>query len=876
MQLYSRWGAGRLAVALLLAGSSVAAAQSLPVLLSDIELLDKAPSISGDCVVWTSDVTRLDSMGTIHVMDLASGQTEEIGPGFLPDVDVYTRQGPPPPLFAGCDDPVTRVAYLRFASEGDGMEVVSACLGAGGWSLTTLASELSYADGVAVCEDVTTWTAPGPGGRLAVWAHDGSTTQLVSQIGDAFRPKLARDASGTVFAVWDAYVGGPGEFEYEVYFARRSPFGKWTSPTNLSRAPGALDITPTLTPDPDGSMWFAWQSNRGAIFSRTVVTKRLPSGAMLLTQPYPASTDPALLGIVDLAIARVTHEPVLRLDSSGRPWLFVNELLNLGGMSPYDKRLSVSVYDGGSWSAPVLVTDAIFDESRLDVDVVGDQLRLVYQLNDTTGFNMEIGLVTFDASGPASAPVLSQQVLPPARSISTVNTLLPTNRTLVAQGETWRLLFADLHSHSRFSPDGMGERDHAIFFARDVIGLDVWASTDHDQRAYHPMTGWEYEMGWRLVAHFDSPTFTAFMGFEWTNDSNTYGSQIIGHRATIDSNQIYYYTDSAMDDLDEYYAAMTAEDAIGVPHHLGKFGGATFLTVDPVVQPVSEVYSVHGEFEDELVDKMITDGARVGVIAAGDDHGAAPGLTGLAAVWIRDDGTPQRDAFKQALRDRRTSGQRSQGMWFDVAVNGAREGEEVLHAGDLLLEVALKETSGAGSFNVNLTKNGDYANPVYQRGFIAGEDLTHVTVIPADAADSFYMLRVTAGAGSLPENTVLWASPIWVDAEPAVGYPAAGIFPTVPALAAGAPFALELLAGAAGGLADIADVQLHVLHDDQLLATLAFDALLLIFTVSPIPGGLKLTYPGLTLESGPWEFILSVRDQAGHLVVTAREYTLFH
>lgn len=87
---------------------------------------------------------------------------------------------------------------------------------------------------------------------------------------------------------------------------------------------------------------------------------------------------------------------------------------------------------------------------------------------------------------------------------------------------------------------------------------------------------------------------------------------------------------------------------------------------------------------------------------------------------------------------------------------------------------------------------------------------------------------------------------------------------------------LELLAGAAGGLADIADVQLHVLHDDQLLATLAFDALLLIFTVSPIPGGLKLTYPGLTLESGPWEFILSVRDQAGHLVVTAREYTLFH
>jgi len=874
MRVFHARAAGRLALGLLLVGTSLAAAQSPPELLSDDERLDKAPSISGDRVAWTSDATRASSMGSIHVADLAGGPTDQIGPGFLPDIDVYARAGAAPPLFAACNDPVTRVAYLRFASEGDGMEVVSACLGVGGWSFTTLAADLSYADGVRVCDDLTTWTAPGPDGRLAVWVHDGFSTRLVSRVGEAFRPKLARASNGTAFAVWDGYVGGPGEFEYEIFYARRLPSGEWTTPLNLSRAPGATDITPTLAPDPDGGMWFAWQSDRGSTFFRTVVIKRLASGGVVMPQPYPGDAGSALVGIVDLSANRVTHEPVLRLDASGRPWLFVSELVNPGGSYPYDKRLSASVYDGASWSAPVLIAAGQLDEARLDVDVVGDELRLVYQVHDKPGRNMEIGLVTIDASGTASTPTLSPPAGPPPPTLLQVDKLLPANRRLEAQGESWRLLFADLHSHTRFSPDGMGERDHALFFARDAIGLDVWASTDHDQRLNHPLTAWEYEQGRRFVARFDSHAFTTYMGFEWTNDANTYGSQVIGHRATFDSSQIYYYTDPAMNGLEEYYAAMTAEGAIGVPHHLGKLGGATFLTVDPVVQPVSEVHSVHGQFEDVLLEKLVVDGARVGVTAAGDDHNATPGLGGIAGVWIRDDGTPPREAFKQALRDRRTSGQRPHGMWFDVAVNGAREGEEVAHAGDLLLEVALKELPGTGSYNVNVTRDGDYDRPVYERSVRAGNGLTDVTVIPAMATDAFYMLRVTAGSGTSPADTVLWASPVWVDAEPSTGYPEAAIAPADPALAAGAPFTLELLAQASGGQADIADVQLHVLRDGQFQATLPFGTLLAAFTLSPIPGGMSLAFPGLVLEAAQWEFILTVRDRAGHLEVTARQYAV--
>jgi hypothetical protein len=862
------------ALALPLVGASLAAAQSAPVVLSDDDRLDKAASISGDLVAWTSDATRVDSTGNIHVLDMTSGLTDEIGPGFLPDIEVYTRDGAAPPLFAGCDDPVTRVAYLRRDAAGDGLEVVSACLGPGGWQLTTLATDLSYADGVRVCDDLTAWNAPGPGGRMAVWVHDGVSTSLVSTAGEAFRPKLARAANGVVFAVWDAYLGGPDAFEYEVFFARRLPSGEWTNPTNLSRAPGALDISPTLTPDPDGSMWFAWQSDRGANFARTVVVKRLPSGAVLMPNAYPAGGKPGALGLVDLAIKRVTYEPVLRLDGSGRPWLFVSELPNLDGNSPYDKRHSASVYDGGAWSAPLLIRANPYDESNLDVDVDGDELRLVYQVHDKISRSVQIELVTIDASGPALPPTLSPPELPPLPSAQKIEKQLPANRTLVTDDGTWRLLFADLHSHTRFSPDGMGERDHALFFARDKIGLDVWASTDHDQRVSHPLADWEYEQGRRLVEHYDSPAFTAYMGFEWTNDANTYSSQIIGHRATFDSRRVYYYTDPATNGLEEYYAAMNAEDAIGVPHHLGKLGGATFLAVDPMVQPISEIHSVHGQFEDVLVEKMLVDGARVGVTAAGDDHGASPGLTGVAGVWIRDDGTPQREAFKQALRDRRTSGQRPHGMWFDVAVNGARAGEEIAHAGDLLLEVALKETPGVGGYNVNLARDGEHDTPVYQRGFFAGDDVTDVVVLPASANDAFYMLRVTKGVGIAPNDTTLWATPIWVDAEPATDYPTGAILPAERTLGAGAPFTLELQALATGGPAEIADVRLHVLRDGQLLATLSFDVLLATFALSPIPGGMSLAYSDLALEAAQWEFILTVRDEAGRLDVTAREYAL--
>src|SRR4030095_15858191 len=122
------------------------------------------------------------------------------------------------------------------------------------------------------------------------------------------------------------------------------------------------------------------------------------------------------------------------------------------------------------------------------------------------------------------------------------------------------------------------------------------------------------------------------------------------------------------------------------PHHLGKFGGSTFLEFDPLVQPVTEVTSGHGQFEDVLLSKLAA-GVRFGVTAAGDDHLATPGEKGLAGVYTAPRVPRRREAIKQALRERRCFGVAKHGMYVDLRLEGRPMGAELEHSGELLLTV---------------------------------------------------------------------------------------------------------------------------------------------------------------------------------------------
>jgi len=743
---------------------------------------EKAPRIAGDWVVCTRDAVNNPSPGTVVARDLATGKEYEIGPGFLPDVDVYAPgegggAGVPAPGAEGAAS-VVRVAFLRLHEDGR-LSLQDAIFTGAGWEVAELVPDLGCADRPRVCGNWTAWTATDDQGRLRVHLHDGrEVTRPSGESAHAFRPELARSADGGFALVWDEYRGAtPTALDYEVCGSFRPPGGTWSAPASLSAAPLSLDASPAVAPAADGGWWLAWESDRGALFSHVVVAHRAADGALALAREFPAS-ETGSTGIVDLAYGLSTTKPVLAVDGDGRPWLIVeNKVLGQAALT-FDKRLFASVYGDAGWSEPVLLPGEMWGEKSADaVAAGGDALRVVYQSNTSATKSLDVALLELHGGGPARGPAPLAAAGAPAPALPHPAIELPQRRDLDVDEVPYRLAFADLHSHCGQSPDGMGERDHALFWARDMVRIDVWASTDHDEAQHEPFLDWEYELARRFVDLFDSADFTTFMGFEWSNHEHESQGEIIGHRATFASRKCYRYTDPAFDELSEYYAAMRAEDAIGVPHHLGKFGGSSFLEFDPVVQPVTEVTSGHGQFEDLLVSKLVGNGVRFGVTAAGDDHLATPGTKGLAGVYYDTRLPSRREAIKQALRARRCFGVARHGLYADFRIEGRPMGAELEHAGELLLTVRVSElpdeTHGRGPLqpvHVTVCADGDHEHPVWSRVVPPGEALDEIAVLPGRDADAFYMLRVSRGARSTdPKDTLLWSSPIWVAAGSGAG-----------------------------------------------------------------------------------------------------------
>lgn len=745
---------------------------------------EKAPRIAGDWVVCTRDATNAPSPGTVAARNLATATEYEIGPGFLPDVDVYAPgegggAGVPPPGAPEGGAPVVRVAFLRLHEDGR-LSLQDAVFTGEGWSVAELIPDLGCADRPRVCGNYTAWTATDDQGRLRVHLHDGAAVTRPSTEGvHAFRPELARSAGGGFALVWDEYRGATATaLDYEVCGSFRPAGGTWSAPASLSAAPQSLDAAPSVAPAADGGWWLAWESDRGALVSRVVVAHRAADGTLALTRPYPAATESAQRGIVDLAYGMPTMKPVIAVDGDGRPWLLVeNKVLGKAALA-FDKRVFATAYGDAGWSEAVLLPGETWGEKSADAVAAGPgTLRVVYQSNTSATQSLDVALLELRGGGPAGALALLPPAGEPAPAIPHPSLLLPKERALTVDDVPYRLAFADLHSHCGQSPDGLGERDHALFWARDMVRLDAWASTDHDEAQHEPFLDWEYELARRFVDLFDSPDFTTYMGFEWSNHEHKCQGEIIGHRATFSSRKCYRYTDPAYDELSEYYAAMRGEDAIGVPHHLGKFGGSTFLEFDPVVQPVTDVTSGHGQYEDVLISKLVGNGVRFGVTAAGDDHLATPGGKGLAGVYYDPRLPSRREAIKQALRDRRCFAVAKHGMYADLRLEGRPMGAELKHSGELVLGVRLAEipdeTRGRGEaqpVHVTLDANGDYEHPVWSAVVPPGGALDEIAVLPGRGETTFYMLRVSRGAtGLLPADTMLWSSPIWVEAEGASG-----------------------------------------------------------------------------------------------------------
>lgn len=263
----------------------------------------------------------------------------------------------------------------------------------------------------------------------------------------------------------------------------------------------------------------------------------------------------------------------------------------------------------------------------------------------------------------------------------------------------YRILFGDIHNHNALGY-GIGSLERSIDIARHH--LDFFAFTGHavwhdlepmeGGREAHWLEGFKrLEEGWPKVQSLISdanmaPEFSAFLGYEW--HSSAFGDQCV---VFPEDNRPLFRPDT----VSELRSFCREEQALMIPHHLAYpkgHRGVNWDVFDPSCTPVVEIYSEHGNSEDDrgpfpffnhsmggrettnTVRHALAGGLRFGFVASSDSHNGFPGAygEGIMAALVTDN---SRAAILEAIRARRTYALTGDRIEVDFAADGADMGE---------------------------------------------------------------------------------------------------------------------------------------------------------------------------------------------------------
>ncbi len=269
------------------------------------------------------------------------------------------------------------------------------------------------------------------------------------------------------------------------------------------------------------------------------------------------------------------------------------------------------------------------------------------------------------------------------------------------------IYFGDLHVHTQLHrhddlSDG-SDLDYVYWYARDVVGLDFAAPTNHD--IY--LTDEEWRITQRKAAeHNDPGRFVSFLAYEWTSSAaSTQGFSAWGHRNVLylgDEEPLFRCMDPRTKTLDGLYAALADREAIVIPHHpMDQVHPMRWDQHDPHLERLAEIYQVRGPQErwpprrvDTRTDPphplsvqaALARGYRMGLVASTDNHLGQPatpyrrdrrqqywdrpGITAVLAPELT------REALFQALRARRVYGTTLARLLVDFRMDGHFMGEE--------------------------------------------------------------------------------------------------------------------------------------------------------------------------------------------------------
>lgn len=346
-----------------------------------------------------------------------------------------------------------------------------------------------------------------------------------------------------------------------------------------------------------------------------------------------------------------------------------------------------------------------------------------------------------------------------------------------------KIYWGDLHSHTHYSWDGVGHNNFE--YARYTSGLDFYAMTDHtvpslgkfsqglDQHVwaeYTALTDRYYEPGKFVTLHAYECSLGAPYGHHNVFFRGKPGPLMAPGDAT----------------LYELWNALTAGQALTIPHHTGKFPVPIYwFPHNPELDRNIEIYSAHGLSEAynprhplSFEHSTFTDPSRsapgpqyaqdawiqgliLSTIASSDDHRAHPGQPqyGLAAVAATG---LTRDEIFDGLYNRRTYGTTGVKILLEFSINGESMGGAITTADSPRLEI---EAHGTDTIELVEVLRYSKSDGVFKVVYSFHPRVRDVAWSKSDESfkeDSIYYMRLLQSGNIRDRVAMAWSSPIWV------------------------------------------------------------------------------------------------------------------
>ncbi|MCK5805995.1 MAG: PHP domain-containing protein [Lentisphaeria bacterium] len=416
----------------------------------------------------------------------------------------------------------------------------------------------------------------------------------------------------------------------------------------------------------------------------------------------------------------------------------------------------------GSWQTPVrLVERGFFDYVPTRQGVRGGTLIVAAQKSGLHDCGSGRGEVVVLEVGVEDAPALRPDTgFEQWRAVNLLHRPFfdPADREITHDGESYRLLFGDPHTHTCLSADAEGDLVEMLAYARDKAKLDFVAFTDNDyiyggrlsDQAWHETMA--AEQAWS-----ENDTFIAVPAYEWTQAR--WGAVIPQHRSILFHSYdqpILRWSDVVGDPIDALSAWIQTTDGVMNTQH------ANFLLTKSNREANMEVICGWGDYinKSKCFHEHLNRGFRGGFVGTSDGHRRTPGLGGgMTGLWVKEFTLA---GIIEAFRQRRcyaTAGARiGLGFW----VNDAFMGETLTGQGTFAARVAVQAPRDIERLEI----------------FGDGEVVASLTDLPCTFDEriddlppcSWYYAKVTMPGGfpEYPTNIApaegpwAWSSPVFV------------------------------------------------------------------------------------------------------------------